>query len=287
MKAPLAVALLGAAIVLVGCSENGTPTRRSDPDPGVSDSAEPATPKATPRDDDPGLGLPPLRSAAESELTDQGESEFAARCRSCHATPGVSPSGEAPEGAWAAELNGIDPPMLRNLVFRSKFGGRGQYEDLAVATRSMLPPDTADEVVEALVAYQQGLLCGASDFDRDTLDAAAKRGWDLFRGKASCSMCHNGELFSDGAAHIVAAGADASTQRFLTPTLRGVSQTEPYFHDGSAKTLADAVKRMAAGGAPDVEGKDPIFRPVDLSAAEQADIVAFLEALDCRNTSSL
>ena len=58
-----------------------------------------------------------------------------------------------------------------------------------------------------------------------------------------------------------------------------MSLTAPYFHDGSAATLEDAVKTMAGGGvaSPDL---DPLLAPRDLSDAERAQIVAFLRTLE-------
>lgn len=71
---------------------------------------------------------------------------------------------------------------------------------------------------------------------------------------------------------------------FKTPTLRNVARTAPYMHDGSLKTLKDVVSFYSKGGR--VKDKDPInayqssgIRPLGLSDKQQADLVAFLEAL--------
>lgn len=266
------------ALLASACSQDTAPTKRS-----KKASAPPQQVEADPKTDaDPNLGLPPRTDVPDPALVEAGRGAFQSRCTPCHATPDSAVSGSPPTEQWSMHLVGTDAPMLRNLAFRTKFGRTQQYGSLEAATRDMLPPDSPQDLVDGLVAYQQSLLCGASDFDRDTLGDAASRGWDLFRGKASCAMCHNGPLFTDGALHVVAAGADGATTRYETPSLRGVSRSAPYFHDGSASSLADAVARMVEGGAPDVDGKDPIFRPVDLSSTERADVVAFLQALDCR-----
>ncbi|MHB8419872.1 MAG: cytochrome-c peroxidase [Myxococcales bacterium] len=62
---------------------------------------------------------------------------------------------------------------------------------------------------------------------------------------------------------------DVST--FKTPSLRNVALTAPYFHDGSAATLGEAVEREIY-----YRGAE---RPLVLNPAERADLVAFLEAL--------
>lgn len=71
---------------------------------------------------------------------------------------------------------------------------------------------------------------------------------------------------------------------FKTPTLRNVAVTAPYMHDGSIKTLRDAVVHYNNGGVT-VEG-DPVndflsggIRPLKLTEAQIDDLVAFMEAL--------
>ena len=71
---------------------------------------------------------------------------------------------------------------------------------------------------------------------------------------------------------------------FKTPTLRNIAVTAPYMHDGSVKTLADAVVHYNNGGVTN-EG-DPVndflsggIRPLNLTDEEIDDLVAFMEAL--------
>src|SRR5262249_5012322 len=97
--------------------------------------------------------------------------------------------------------------------------------------------------------------------------AALKRGHDLFRGKAGCAACHpasNGH-FSDGRFYNVGVESEridaekgarvgrfawaplGEKNRYLkgaykVPTLRSLSRTGPYFHDGSAEDLVAAVR---------------------------------------------
>lgn len=151
------------------------------------------------------------------------------------------------------------------------------------------------------------------------LSDAAKRGLDLFTGNAGCISCHNGALISDqrlyntGVPAAVEFGEDPLNQitlrwevyqkgvsedvyrhadddlglyfktkrpgdkhKYRTPSLREVRWTEPYMHNGGLATLADVVAFYNAGGG---EGQTAGLRPLDLSEAEQADLVAFLEAL--------
>jgi cytochrome c peroxidase len=68
---------------------------------------------------------------------------------------------------------------------------------------------------------------------------------------------------------------------FKVPTLRNVALTAPYMHNGSLASLEEVVQFYADGaGRPrGVERVDPLLKGFELSAAEKADLIAFLEAL--------
>lgn len=66
---------------------------------------------------------------------------------------------------------------------------------------------------------------------------------------------------------------------YKTPSLRNVSRTKPYMHDGSIATLEDVVEYYSSGAAAP-HATDGIFTRLDLSAGEKADLVAFLRTLD-------
>lgn len=83
----------------------------------------------------------------------------------------------------------------------------------------------------------------------------------------------------DVGAQIIRNPSDRSdVGKFDTPTLRELTYTAPYMHNGMIATLADVVAFYNAGGGDDAN-KDARIKPLDLSADEQADLVAFLEAL--------
>jgi cytochrome c peroxidase len=65
---------------------------------------------------------------------------------------------------------------------------------------------------------------------------------------------------------------------FRTPSLRNVASTAPYFHNGSAKTLADVVKFYDAGGKHNIN-IDGELRALGLTEDERSDLVSFLECL--------
>lgn len=78
----------------------------------------------------------------------------------------------------------------------------------------------------------------------------------------------------------------ADRWRYKTPSLRNVSVTAPYMHDGSLRTLAEVVAFYDAGGVPN-EGLDPRIKPLGLDAPERNAIVAFLHGLRADNIEIL
>lgn len=155
--------------------------------------------------------------------------------------------------------------------------------------------------------------------EREALTGPQRRGLKLFIGKAGCVECHRGPNFTDDRYHSIGIGQSSNPGaqpdsgryeglekllqlhnlgyrpmnatlppvateedrgRFRTKSLRQVSQTAPYFHAGQAATLKDVVWFYNQGG--DHEGlgtTSPFLVPLGLSDTEQAELVAFLEAL--------
>ncbi len=154
---------------------------------------------------------------------------------------------------------------------------------------------TANNVSAAIAAFERTLLTRGSAFDRwlegdaGALSNAQKSGYELFKS-VGCIACHQGrnvggnmfqrfgvlgDYFSDrgdvGKAdygRFNVTGNEVDRFVFRVPSLRNVENTAPYFHDGSAATLPEAVKVM---------GKYQLGR--SLSDAQVASIVAFLGSL--------
>jgi cytochrome c peroxidase len=68
---------------------------------------------------------------------------------------------------------------------------------------------------------------------------------------------------------------------YRTPSLRNISLTAPYFHDGSAKTLADVVRFYNEGGRQNIN-REWDLNTLSLTEDERSDLVAFLESLTGR-----
>ena len=83
----------------------------------------------------------------------------------------------------------------------------------------------------------------------------------------------------DVGAHIRSHKADGSDiGKFMTPTLRELTYTAPYMHNGTKKTLEAVVTFYNRGGGDDAN-KDPLIKPLGLSREERANLVAFLKSL--------
>lgn len=204
-------------------------------------------------------------------------------------------------GAWKGGNMGVGEAGLAAKA--AEIGALPEYKEafkraFAVKDGEAVKPE---QVAAAISAYERTLLCGGTPWDSNTLDEPAKRGWELFRGKAACTGCHTGDNLSDGLAHRVGVGVpesgdegdkgrfdatkdEADKFKFRTPTLRNVARTAPYFHDGSVKDLEEAVRLMAKGGNRKIKDLDANLLDRGLTDAEVADLVAFLRALNCPGT---
>ncbi len=126
------------------------------------------------------------------------------------------------------------------------------------------------------------------------MSESAKRGRALFFSeKSNCTACHVGVNFADEKYYNLGVGlnaakpdigrskltnADVDKGAFKTPTLRNITQTAPYMHDGSQKTLEAVVEWYAKGGHPNSTLSDKV-KKLDLTAQDKADLVAFMQSL--------
>jgi cytochrome c peroxidase len=111
-----------------------------------------------------------------------------------------------------------------------------------------------ENLLDALVGFEKSLVTPGARFDRwlagdaSALSANELEGYQQFKS-LGCIACHQGvniggNLFErQGVFHPL---VHAAPQTVRVPSLRNVAATAPYFHDGSAATLEDAVRRMAA-----------------------------------------
>ncbi len=155
---------------------------------------------------------------------------------------------------------------------------------------------TETAVLDALAAYERSLVSAETRFDRwvEGDDAALTeqefKGFDIFVGKGGCVSCHGGWRFTDDAFHDIglestdlgrgASGNGGSgLPEFKTPSLREVSRTAPYMHDGSLATLEDVMDHYSGKLIKRASLAPTIVRDLSLSKDEKAALIAFLNTL--------
>jgi cytochrome c peroxidase len=147
-----------------------------------------------------------------------------------------------------------------------------------------------DQVTLAIAEFEKTLVTPNSRFDqwllgkKDALTADELAGYKLFKD-SGCVACHNGEAVGGNSfqkmgvveaykanspteGRVGVTGKDADRFNFKVPTLRNVEMTYPYFHDGAANTLTEAVDTM---------GRIQLGKK--FSKDENSKIVAFLKTL--------
>ncbi|QDS88069.1 Cytochrome c551 peroxidase precursor [Rosistilla ulvae] len=161
---------------------------------------------------------------------------------------------------------------------------------------------TIENAVDAIAAFERVLITPNSPLDRylagdkDAMSPAQIRGMQLFES-TGCTECHSGPALNgwqpDGEAEFAhfpripesdyvtkydliadlgrsnASGDPADDHHYKTPTLRNITLTAPYFHNGRVSSLSEACRLMAATQL-----------DVELSESEVADLTAFMEALE-------
>lgn len=197
-------------------------------------------------------------------------------------------------------LGPIQNPVEMDMTLpeiEQKLQGVAMYERLF--KQAYGGPVSRDKIAKALAGFERALAFTPSTYEKwaagdGELSPAAQRGLEVFTRKGRCTNCHFGPDLSDRGFHNTGWGLDqpnpdlgryvvthnaAERGAFRTPPLRNAALTAPYFHDGRAKTLEEVVDFYDRGGL-DNDNLDPMLQPLELSAAEKRDLVAFLKTLD-------
>jgi hypothetical protein len=155
----------------------------------------------------------------------------------------------------------------------TQMGGRGNFSDPRLGIDVKHSPDVVTPKLAALRAYQHSLM--APPPPPGSVDtAAATRGGLLFN--KSCATCHIGGSGTDNNNGVMHAPADTGVdgayaartvnKAYRTTLLRALWQHPPYFHDGSAATLADVLAHYNR------------VRSLALTADQQRDLVEYLKS---------
>ncbi len=194
-------------------------------------------------------------------------------CHTCHPdghTAGRTFDTLADESFGNAKMT----PTLRGVGSTAPWGWHGAKESLAQSVEDSLnetlfstKKPSADEVRD-LVSFLK-TLDHPKNPKRST--EAAQRGGELFRGKANCVRCHQGETFTTPKSYEVGLEADGSPFEFWNPpSLRGVVDRSPLGHEGKAGTIFEFLRLYHQ---PEKLGGKAI------SDAERMDLVEYLKGL--------
>ncbi len=168
-------------------------------------------------------------------------------------------------------------------------------------------------VVKALAQFERTLISGNSRVDKYVqkeiagidipggpfLTPQELRGYDLFvaEEKGDCFHCHGtfsnplwtNNLFMDNGLDLLpdsglasVTGRSSDLGKFKVPTLRNLSFTAPYMHDGRFNTLEEVIDHYESGikNSPNLDSNlDPNQKPRNLTTQEREDLIAFLLAL--------
>jgi cytochrome c peroxidase len=162
---------------------------------------------------------------------------------------------------------------------------------------------TKKSLAKAIASFERTIVSTDSSFDKyikgnkKAMSKDAIKGFTLFKGKAKCTACHDGFNFTDGSFHNIGLndgklqgkelgrynvkGRAAWYGVMKTPTLRDVTKSAPYFHDGSVKTLKEATVICASGGRYEhnVKNKSDAIKDRKLTEKEVDKVISFMKAL--------
>ena len=155
-------------------------------------------------------------------------------------------------------------------------------------------------IADALASYMRTIRSGGSRFDRyaagqaSALNTLEKEGLKVFRDRGVCTACHISPNFTDELFHntgvawrdnkladngrFAVSEIERDRGAFKTPTLRDLTRTAPYMHDGSLATLDDVIEFYSKGGRPN-PSLDEKIHPLDLTAHEKLALASFLRTL--------
>ncbi|MEP6583393.1 MAG: cytochrome c peroxidase [Ginsengibacter sp.] len=161
----------------------------------------------------------------------------------------------------------------------------------------------SQRMLKALAQFVGTLISSNSKYDKvkrgeATFNSAEEHGYELY--KMNCSSCHKEPLFTDNSyrnnglalnsflkdyGRMRITGDPSDSLKFIVPSLRNVSVTFPYMHDGRLYSLYKVIDHYTSGIQPSPTLDSLLRKPIILSTAEKNDLVYFLHTL--KDTSFL
>lgn len=163
-----------------------------------------------------------------------------------------------------------------------------------------------DTLTKAIASFERTVVSNDSPFDKwvrgdkSAMTASQVNGFKVFVDpkRGNCSVCHSGPNFTDNGFHNLGLASFGNENpdvgryserplglmkgAFKTPTIRDITLTAPYFHDGSANSLKDVVAHYQTGGVVKTN-ISPNFTMAHLSEQEVNDLVSFMHALTTKH----
>lgn len=172
------------------------------------------------------------------------------------------------DAGWTQSLDAVVDRLRRESTYDELFAEHAQTDGLS-----------GKAILHALTAFISRLVSSDSPFDRyllgdrDELTPLARQGLELFTGRAGCVNCHHGPLLTDGKLHRICIG-HMRTNATRTSSLRDITRTSRYFHDGSVSSLGEAVRLHGSR----CQAQAPGLRTV--LPDEQLPLEAFIHSLE-------
>jgi cytochrome c peroxidase len=298
-----AARVIALGLMFAACEKQGPPPAPLAPIAEPELPAEPLQP-LPPMQQQPSAQVAlGARLFADAQLSADGS----VACLTCHPLEQAGADGQVRSRGAGGKLTKTNTPTIFNVAYSFRYNWNGAFDSLeaqidAPLTRAMgsnwdaviakLRADpgyrdafaaafadgiTQPNVRAALAAYERTLVTPDAPFDRwlrgdaNAIGADAREGYELFKS-FGCASCHQGANVGGNMFQEFGVIDELRAQGlFRVPSLRNVARTAPYFHDGSATTLEEAIGVMA---------RYQLGRQLPSGAMSR--LVAFLESLNGR-----
>ena len=209
---------------------------------------------------------------------------------------------------WDGAINHLDMQALAPISHKSEMGSNindvikkldksSAYKDLFLYAFQDSTISTA-KILKALSQFQLTLISANAKYDRVKMGKEAfteqeKNGYQIF--KNNCASCHSEPLFSNYNLEnnglpidksLNDLGRFAITQnendkrKFKAPSLRNLSFTYPYMHDGRFMTLKEVINHYTSGIERSATLSPQLNKSIALSSNEKTDLISFLLTLN-------
>lgn len=209
---------------------------------------------------------------------------------------------------WDGAINHLDMQALAPISHPGEMDESIEHVVQKLQAKTIYPPlfykafgdsiITGEYVLKALAQFQLSLVSTNAKYDKVKQGAEAfteqeAKGYALF--KSNCNSCHTEPLFSNykfannglpvdttlndyGKGAITYLAKDSLL--FKVPTLRNLSFTYPYMHDGRFKKLNQVLKHYTEGIVQSHTLADELKAPLTLDSYERTDLISFLRTLN-------